>query len=268
MMQQQAAVRWSHGLFERRSVRTYTGERLTAEEAGSLRELRPHRLGSAGVRHILLEGPPVDQILKGLVGSYGRIVGAAGLLVFITQERDPGHMAATGYYGQQVLLEATALGLATCWVGGAFRRETAREVLALAEGENILVVSPVGRAAVTAGLRRLHDMSMKLFVPQRGGRKPLEAVVQGELPAEGWLRTALEAGRWAPSSVNLQPWRFAVSGGVVTVSHEPTGRSEDPRTLDCGIAMANFAVAARAAGVSGDWELHPGEQPLGVFRAF
>lgn len=262
MIQEAAAERLSAGLFARRSVRTYSGEPLKPEEAAQLRAFRPHRLGSARVRHILLEGAAVDAILKGLVGSYGRIVGATGLLVFVTQEQDPGYMAETGYYGQQVLLEATALGLATCWVGGAFRREAARGAIALAEGENILVVSPVGHAAVTAGLRRLHDMSMKLFVPQRGGRKPLETVVQGDVPAEGWLRTALEAARWAPSSVNLQPWRFTVDGTSVTVSHEPTGRSEDPRALDCGIAMANFAVAAAARGVQGRWELYPGAQPL------
>ncbi|HHY93759.1 MAG TPA: nitroreductase, partial [Firmicutes bacterium] len=38
-----------------------------------------------------------------------------------------------GYTGEAVVLEATALGLATCWVGGFFRPEVAARLLGVGE---------------------------------------------------------------------------------------------------------------------------------------
>jgi nitroreductase len=235
-------------------VRTYDGTPLAPDDASSLAGLRPERLGAARVRHVLIQGDrALERIMRGLVGSYGRIAGAPALVALIAQKSDSGHAPALGYLGQQVVLEAVSRGLSTCWVAGAFRRAAVGEFAELAEGEEVLCISPVGRPAETTGLRRLHDASLKWITPGYGKRKPLEEIVRGEVRAP-WLQAALEAARWAPSAVNLQPWRFRVdeSGGVAIEC--PAG-PDSKQALDCGIAMANFAVAARAHGAPGAWEL-------------
>jgi nitroreductase len=270
------AQRWDGVIFLRRSVRTYDRTPLRQEAADAIRSLRPEPLGTARVRHVLVEGEAVvSHVLTGLVGSYGRIIGAPALLFFIAQMADPYALAGLGYLGQQVILEATALELATCWVGGAFRKDVVGQYVDLAPGEQVICVSPVGTAAPTAGMRRMHDLSLKWLTPQRGGRKPLSAIVSGGTGeplqfGEPWIAEALEAARWAASSVNRQPWRFRVTDGRVSVGYEPTpglaAGAQDSKALDCGIAMANFAVAARARSIAGRWELTPSGETLAEFR--
>jgi nitroreductase len=246
--------RWNEAIFARHSVRTYDGTPLSPDDASSLAGLRPERLGAARVRHVLIQGADaLERIMKGLVGSYGRIAGAPALVALVAQKHDPGHAAALGYLGQQVVLEAVSRGLSTCWVAGAFRRAAVGEFTELAEGEEVLCISPIGHAAETSGLRRLHDASIKWMTPGRGKRKPLDEIVRGTV-GEPWLQAALEAARWAPSAVNLQPWVFEV-GPDSTVTLHCSGGPDSKQALDCGIAMANFAIAARVQGGPGTWEL-------------
>ncbi|HLN61362.1 MAG TPA: nitroreductase family protein [Symbiobacteriaceae bacterium] len=263
------AERWDAAVFDRHSHRTYDGAPLDRTAARALAELATEPLNGARVRCVLVEGAEATgAILTGLVGSYGKIVGAPAVLLFVGQTEDPGHMAAIGYMGQQAVLEATSHGLATCWVSGSFSREQAARYTNLAPGELVLAVSPVGLPKAAGTLRRWHDVSMKTFTGS-AKRKPLEALVQGPVEAN-WLQHALEAARWAPSAVNGQPWRFALAPGRVTVSYEPSllkGRFvEDPRALDCGIAMANLAVGARARGNEGAWDFHGEPGHLAAFR--
>lgn len=248
--------RWNRVLLERYSVRTYDRTPLTPEAVRALAELVPEPLGTARVRVVLVEGSDAARrIFMEIQGSYGRIVGAPAAMLFIAQTRDAGHMAAVGYVGQQAILEATALGLGTCWVTGSFSREDASRYVTLDEGEIVVGVSPVGTGKPGSEPRRK--------------RLPLEEIVEGDISPE-WLRLALEAARWAPSARNGQPWRFRVEPGVVTIGYESSGYNgpfaEDPRELDCGIAMANFAVAARAEGIQGGWCLTREDTKLAEFR--
>ncbi|HWI63033.1 MAG TPA: nitroreductase family protein [Symbiobacteriaceae bacterium] len=246
--------RWNEAIMLRRSCRTFDGTPLGPDDASALAGLRPERLGAARVRHVLVQDPTaLERIMKGLVGGYGRIAGAPALVAFIAQRIDPGHAAGLGYLGQQVVLEAVARGYATCWVAGAFSRSAARELINLEDGEDVFCITPVGRRAETSGLRRLHDQSLKWLTPGYGKRKPLDEIVRGEA-AEPWLRGALEAARWAPSAVNLQPWLFTLQAGG-RVSVECSGAKDGKPALDCGIAMANFAIAARSQGAAGEWKL-------------
>lgn len=269
VMTLEQAERWNRVLLGRHSVRTFDGVPLERTAARTLANLAPEPLATTRVRTALVEGTEATSaVLTGVVGAYGRIVGAPAVMMFIGQTRDLDHMAAVGYVGQQAVLEATALGLATCWVGGSFSREKASRFVDLDEGEMIMAVTPVGAARDGSGLRRLHDSSLRFFAGS-AKRKPLEHIVKGAVEAD-WLRQALEAARWAPSSINGQPWRFTVEERVVTVSYQPNKHdgpfAGDPRELDCGIAMANFAVTARAHRVQGDWYLRGGSQNLAEFR--
>lgn len=260
------AARWHAVVFQRHAVRTYVPMPLEGEQGVTLADLTPERLGPARARHVLVEGQEAaDSVFRGVMGNFGKVLGAPALLLFIGQTEDPGFMAGVGYLGEQLVLEATALGLATCWVGGYFRRDLAREYVAMAPGEEVICVSPVGHPEETRGLRRVHDTAVRLFSAGWGRRKSLAEITRGEIKTL-WLLDALEAARWAPSSHNGQPWRFILRGGSVAVTHDLPARplapwSEDPRTLDCGIAMANFAVAARARGKAGRWVQVPGASP-------
>jgi nitroreductase len=84
------------------------------------------------------------------------------------------------------------------------------------------------------------------------------------IDALSMARSMAEAARWAPSVHNSQPWRFVtLEGGGLGVRAD-LGRGPDQldpagrlRTISCGAAVANAAVAAAAYGVRPRVDLLP-----------
>jgi nitroreductase len=152
------------------------------------------------------------------------------------------------------VLEATAMELGTCWVGGFFRKSEAAKVLRIGRREKVFAVTPVGRAVDS---HTLEERTMKALARSHQRRSLVELVDPAALEkAPGWMVAALEAARVAPSAVNRQPWRFRLGVDRITVSVDRPGfHLGISKRLDCGIAMLHIEVAAIAEGVRGTWEL-------------
>jgi nitroreductase len=242
---------WYEALLTRRSRRLYKPEPLSGHILDRLTvacsEFRPFDTAKAVlIRHS-------KDVFKGIIGAYGKIRGAPFLLAFIGDTADRSVHEKVGYTGEGIILEATALGLGTCWVGKSFDRRTASSLVMIKEQERVLAVAAVGYPAertsfeerLVSGFGRLHK------------RKPLAVLVSGMPKAEWpeWIRESLQAARVAPSAANRQPWRFLVESDSITVSvdnlHDSLGIS---KRLDCGIAMLHIEIAVLNCGVSGRWE--------------
>jgi len=212
------------------------------------REFRPFPQARA---ELVTQSP--DRILKGAIGPYGKVKGAPALVAFIGDMDDPYIQEKVGYLGEGIILEATAMGLATCWVAGFFRQKVAASVVGTAENERVLSVTPVGHAVEDL---TLEERTMTGF-GWTHRRKPLAELVTGldetELPH--WMKSALQAARIAPSAINRQPWRFYVEPNSITVSvNNPRFTFGISKRLDCGIAMLHIEVAALDCGMQGRWE--------------
>ncbi|MHA2178341.1 MAG: nitroreductase family protein, partial [Candidatus Thorarchaeota archaeon] len=161
--------------------------------------------------------------------------------------------AVTGYLGEGIILEATALGLNTCWVGGFYRRDAVMKQIELQDGERVLGITPIGYS------KEENDRVGFSSKPYR--RKNFEKLVlSGEVDDKKWVRSAIEAARIAPSAGNRQPWRFEISEDSITVS--ASSKREGLRIsnrLDCGIAMLHLELSALSNDVLGNWEFleHP-----------
>jgi len=203
-----------------------------------------------------------DRILRGVVGSYGKVLGAPVLVAFVGDMDDPHVNEKVGYMGEGIILEATAMGLDTCWVAGFFRPRVAASVLGIAANERVVAVTPLGRAV--AGFTTGERLMTGFGLTHR--RWALSGLAEGLDEAEwpGWMKAALEAARLAPSAVNRQPWRFHLEPRSITVSldndHLTFGIS---KRLDCGIAMLHVEMAALDCGVQGEWEFLPGPDVAG-----
>lgn len=242
--------RWYPAIFERRSRRVYRGE-YPGEDAlwrldQACREFRPF----PEVRAELVRLSP-ESVFKGLIGRYGRVNGAPMYIAFIGEMSSHRVQEATGYTGEGLVLEATALGLATCWVGGFFRPEEVRSHIAVGKGERVLAVTPVGYAPLEkTGQEKL----MSSLVKSRS-RRPLSELVRGDFSST-WMTQALEAARLAPSARNRQPWRFRIEEGTIVIAVDRAlSLSSISKRLDCGIAMLHLELGARAAGVRRHWEI-------------
>ena len=247
--------RWHAAIAVRRSRRRYNRIPLEQAKPGQLqevcREFRPYPQARA---ELITESP--DEVLRGVVASYGKIKGAQALVAFIGDIDDRYVNEKIGYTGEGIILEATAMGLGTCWVGGSlfFRRGLAESIVGAGKNERVFAVTPVGYAVKQFSLEERVQTAFGMF----HRRKPLVELVSGldRKKWPDWVRSALEAARLAPSAVNRQPWRFYVEPNSITISVDSAllewGIS---KRLDCGIAMLHIEVAALDSGVKGRWEL-------------
>lgn len=245
--------RWYPAIARRRSRRSFDPDRpvetdrLAALEA-VCRDFRPF----PHARAALVNKPPVD-IYRGIIGGYGKISGAGTFIAFIGDMGASSVHEETGYTGEGIILEATALGLNTCWVGGLFRSKDVASLVDLKKNERVLAVTPVGYAVKTQspGERLMTGFGLT------HRRLPLARLISGNRSASlsEWTLTSLEAARLAPSAVNRQPWGFKVDRDSITL-YVRTGGPEFniSKRLDCGIAMLHIEVAALNSGNRGKWE--------------
>lgn len=247
------ASRWYEVIPRRRSRRAFASAELEPSVLVGLRTVCQEFRPFAGVRAELVEHS-ADDILRGIVGSYGKVKGATTLIAFVGDMDDPHVQEKLGYTGEGIILEATAMGLATCWVGGFFRPGVAASVVGIARNEKVLAVTPVGRALEELSLE---ERTMTGFARSHQ-RRPLAHLVTGLDTSEWpeWVKSGLEAARLAPSATNRQPWRFHLERESITVS-VANARLDFfvSKRLDCGIAMLHIEVAALKCGAQGRWEL-------------
>ncbi len=101
----------------------------------------------------VLVNEPGTEVFKGIAGSYGKVTGAPAFIAFIGDMRSPSVQEEVGYTGQGIILEAAALGLNTCWVGGFFKPKETGNLIKLKEHERVLAV-PLRQATLTQPNRR------------------------------------------------------------------------------------------------------------------
>jgi nitroreductase len=239
---------WYEAVFNRRSRRKYEPETLPEEKLDRLASVCQNFRPFPNARAVLVL-EPADQIYRGFIGSYGKIEHAPSYIAFVGDMASPQVQESIGYTGEAIILEATALGLGTCWVGGFFHPEAVVRQISIKKNERILAITPVGiprhslsiEEKLVIGLGRLHK------------RKKLKELVTG-IPDKGWMAKALEAARIAPSAVNRQPWRFVIGDNSIAVRMDKNRDTDKiSRRLDCGIAMLHLELGARHAGVIGKW---------------
>jgi nitroreductase len=238
---------WYKAIFLRHSQRKYSGEVPGDEVTSRIEEVCNEFRPFSGARAVLVREPR-ERVFKGAVSEFFyKVTETPHYVAFIGDVGVPEVQAITGYLGEGIILEATALGLNTCWVGGFYRPDEVVKQINLETDEQVLGITPIGYSKEE---KDRVGVSSKQY-----RRKDLNGLIVRGKVSDNWIQTALEAARIAPSAGNSQPWRFSVDDASITVTTTTTRRySGVSRELDCGIAMLHAELGALVAGVSGDWE--------------
>jgi nitroreductase len=251
--------RWHPAIGKRRSRRQFDPNLPLAPETLMALDKVCRQFAPFTHAHSRLVTESADSVFKGIIGSYGKVKDAPAFIAFIGDMDDPFVQEEVGYTGEGIILEATALGLNTCWVGGFFKREIVASLLEVSGKERVLAITPVGYA------KEFESWEEKLMTRfgRSHNRLPLSRLVRG-LPREkwpNWVSVSLEAARLAPSAVNRQPWGFDVQADGIAVFVRTRGPEFNvSKRLDCGIAMLHLEVAAADSGCMGEWEFLPSPQ--------
>jgi nitroreductase len=245
-------ARWYTAIGHRRSRRRFDPRPIELNLLTNLEDICAEFRPYPEARAVVVTQSP-DEVFKGAIGHYGKIKDAPAFIAFIGRMDSPYVQERVGYLGEGIILESTALNLATCWVAGLFRPEVAGRFAGANEGERVLAVTPVGHPREEWSLE---EKIMSGF-GRNHRRKPLAKLVTGpeESKWSAWIKQALEAARLAPSAVNRQPWRFHVEPEQITISVDCLKETfHISKRLDCGIAMLHLETAALNDGVKGLWE--------------
>ena len=204
----------------RASCRAYSGAPDPAEFAALSYAVGRYRL--PGVRLVLL--PVEEGFFTSTLLGMKRITGCRMIAALIITD-EPQSRIHAGILGESFVLEATALGLGTCWVTGSYRRKNL--AVPVAGNEAVLCIIAVGKPAAP------------LAAPASRQRKSPEHFCRGNFRA--WpemLQSAASLVQLAPSAMNMQPWILSLGPNSEFILD-----ANDRALLDAGIALCHAELA-------------------------
>ncbi|MBQ8092379.1 MAG: nitroreductase family protein [Clostridia bacterium] len=219
---------WYDAIHKRHSVRQYTGA-PTDEQLTRLGVLCK-KLSWQGINIRMFRGPGLKSVIKG-TNVYAVIVAKNGTAPELE-----------GYMGEAFVLEATAMGLGTCWLGAGFNPDIVNKNVSLQNDEQVHCVIAIGQVTPSNANPK---------------RRTLEQVCKKnaeELSKLGvWQQAAVEAARLAPSAINLQPWTIEVDASSLSVL-ERRVLINKYAGIDRGICMLHAAVGAASKCRNAVWK--------------
>ena len=235
-MQENIMEKWYEAAQHRCSVRKYTGS-PTKEELRSLRDFA-YSIGNDDIRISVgyKEGIFSSLLMKAISGT--------AAYAAVIQKTDTDFMA--GYIGEAFVLECTAMGLGTCWLGASYSKSLAKSTIKLNNHERIACIIAIGQYDEEPQKKRSRKSILKIT--------GMEDSTFEALP--DWQQCAIRCARLAPSAINAQPWEFDISDNSIQVVN--TSNNFGYGAMDCGIAMLHIELGAAHCGYSGNWHFANG----------
>lgn len=234
---------------QRKSVRTFDGKPLSAEDRSALEAYVASLTNpfSVPISFRLLDAKAYGLSSPVIVGADTYLAAKVG--------RVSNFEIAYGYSFEKACLYAMSRGIGTVMLAASLSRAAFEKAMEVKDGEVMPVASPVGYPAEKKSIRE----SLMRKGLKADDRKPFEQLFfeggfNRPLPKDNPYAEALEMARWAPSAANGQPWRAVVEGDSVhfyeakSMKDSPLG---DIQKVDVGIALAHFDMALDEAGVGG-----------------
>ncbi len=254
-------------LLARTSCRRFSPSPLEEETLQSvlqaLKSVTPIQADSP-VDFLTLNEPEKSQ-LAAAQGAYGRFIVSPHLLIPYTK-KSSNSLIELGFQSQQAVIKLEELDLGSCYVGAHSRVRKLQQEFGLPDTAHIAAVLIYGQPAESQRQKNLNQSYRALIGSRK--RKPVESLfieptAQSMHLPEQW-KAILEAGRWAPSATNAQPWRLLPINGEFQLFTNPaaypivlTAGSKLMYALyDAGIFMANIHLASRAFGVPAHWSMY------------
>ncbi|ARC85446.1 nitroreductase family protein [Clostridium argentinense CDC 2741] len=253
-------------IYKRCSIRKYKLEPLASsilKEVEEYTHIIP-KLSDIDMKiHIVEDGKKIQDISKGIIGSYGKIKAPHYLVV--TSEEKPGYMENVGYSLEHLVLKLTTLNLGTCWIGGFIKKELLTNVIEMPNNHVAVIVISFGyplhyedatpkkledNLIDTIGFNPNRETDIPSKLASSAKRKALSEIIDCNL-TEDWLEI-MNAVRHAPSAINSQPWRFFKKDNIIHMYRIKRGKIaknlDHINKIDSGIALCHLMVAGILKG--------------------
>ena len=210
---------WMDLMRARHSVRQYLDRPIPGEVRAALNARAAALNAEGGLNMQLIYDEPA--CFSSRLAHYGKFENANNYIALVGRKA-PDLEERCGFYGEELVLEAQALGLNTCWVALTHGKSRA----AVAEGEKEVIIISLGYGRTQGSPRR---------------SKAARDVSNLSDDSPEWFRRGVEAALLAPTAVNQQKFRFERDGDRVTVK---AGRVGTQLKVDLGIVKCHFELGA------------------------
>ncbi len=213
------------------SRRAYIPELICDDKKAALQKVVDNLCERSGLNIRLMEN---GEDCFSLIKSYGMFSGVKSYFALSGKADDPLLHEKVGYFGEELVLEATRLGLGTCWVAGSYDKDST--AIDLAEGEILSCVISVGEIKKNENLK---EKVLSGIIKTK--RKTPEQMSRNFEAAPDWFKKGMECVANAPSARNTQLIVFEYTpDGVIS---ENTGSWTSNR-VDHGIAQYHFELGS------------------------
>ncbi len=212
------------------SRRSYIPELISPEKKTILNRIIEDICLRSGLNIKLMED---GESCFSLIKSYGMFSGVKSYFALAGKSNDPYLREKIGYYGEELVLEATKLGLGTCWVGGSYDKSSS--FFKPNCDESFVCVISVGET----GKKTVKEKALEKAIKTKRKSSAEMSKVIGEAPE--WFFKGVECAANAPSARNKQPIVFEYTDGKASAfSTANAGYNQ----IDLGIAEYHFELAS------------------------
>lgn len=164
--------------------------------------------------------------------TYGMFKNVRSVILLKGMKDDIHLKEKIGYYGEELILHMTNLGLGTCWVGGTFDENVFKIET---ENEELICVIPVGIISSTT----LKEKMIRSAVHRK--TKTMEERITSDSDLPQWVVSGMEAVMKAPSALNSQKTKFIFKDHHVYAEIINDYKLD---MVDLGIAKKHFEIGA------------------------
>jgi hypothetical protein len=172
-----------------------------------------------------------SSAFQGLRKSYGFFTNVRSVILMKGRKEDKNLKEKAGYYGEDLILDITDLGLGTCWVGGTFEKKE----IAVDKSEELVCVITVGKVTEPS----MKEKILRSMLHIR--RKSMEERITSDQPLPQWAIDGMKAVLLAPSAIDSQKAWFKYENNILS-AHIADNYAMD--LIDLGIAKKHFEIEA------------------------
>ncbi|WP_422484395.1 nitroreductase family protein [Gudongella sp. DL1XJH-153] len=243
-------------LKSRKSTREFKKKSVTEKDLANVKavidEINDEVKGSNMEVKLYEFGKRIFDSLKGVGGYSGVMIESPHYIALDMKSHGPEEKLNSGYYMERIVTRLNDMGIGTCWVGlNNLDMERMKAIFGENTGDNDYLLA-IGYPKPKNPF--VHEQfSERLGVEEIAFRESLAKPADVDFLEERGLGDLLFYIRFAPSSKNLQPWRFIIHDSYVELAIEEM--NGEFCYTDAGIAMYYFEELAKTQGIKHKWDL-------------
>ncbi len=211
------------------SRRKFEKEPVKDQEKGKIISLINGLNEASGLAMAFLEDG--SNAFQKLGKSYGLFTNVRSVILMKGKRELKNLKERIGYYGEDLVLAITDLGLGTCWVGGTFDKDE----LIVDDSEELACVVLVGIVAAPSLKEKMMRSATHRKVKSMGER------IISDQPLPQWIQNGMKAVLLAPNAKNTQKAMFKYDNNILSAQIADDYSMD---LIDLGIAKKHFEIEA------------------------